>query len=227
MSSVFPRNGLAPGVNNSGVPLAVAPAEGCAARYYNEQCAQKVDPTALNALISELVSVVNACPSTRWDCSRYDNLLRALTCIPQRRSFFYAKDSGGQTAVPNNVDTRMTHLTTLVDSSLADGSIVASNKFTCGDEDAGFWLFLGFGGMELLTDPAVGYDIRAAIAKNGGTGPFRSGVATLSTTYGIEVVQPYVVNVGDEIDVYMFQNTGASRNVKSLEFVGMRIGDLP
>lgn len=78
---MFPRNGLAPGVNNSGVALTVQPASGCEALYYNEQCPQKVDPRALNLLMSELVEVVNACESERWECSRTDNLLRAMQCL--------------------------------------------------------------------------------------------------------------------------------------------------
>lgn len=92
MPSIFPSNGLAPGVNNAGIPLDVEPAAGCEALYYNEQCAQKVDSKASNALISELVSIFNACGTERWDCSRRDNVLRALRCM---------FSSGGGVAHPN------------------------------------------------------------------------------------------------------------------------------
>lgn len=81
MAGPFPSNGLAPGVNNSGVPLINPPATGCDALYYNEICAQKVDPKASNAMLSELVTLMNACSSERWDCARRDNVLRALRCL--------------------------------------------------------------------------------------------------------------------------------------------------
>lgn len=80
-TGIFPRNGLAPGVKNTGMPLAIQPEGGCVAAYYNEECPQRIDPIALNALISEFVSVFNACPEFVYDCSRRDNLLRALQCI--------------------------------------------------------------------------------------------------------------------------------------------------
>lgn len=81
MAGWFPRYGLAPGVSNSGIDFETATAEGCDARYYNEQCAQKFDPIAMNRMISELVSVINACPVIPYDCARKDNLLRALQCL--------------------------------------------------------------------------------------------------------------------------------------------------
>lgn len=79
MSGIFPRNGLSPGVNNTGIATAAVPVAGCEALYYNEACAQKVDPKQLNALISELVAVLNACPIA-YNCAVPTNLLAALDC---------------------------------------------------------------------------------------------------------------------------------------------------
>lgn len=105
--SIFPRNGRTPGVNNSGVPLAITPAQGCEALYYDETCAQKIDPAAINRLISEIVSVINACPSIQYDCARSDNLLRALQCatasntceLIQAQTFVYT--GANQTYTPH------------------------------------------------------------------------------------------------------------------------------
>lgn len=80
MAGIFPRNGLLPGVDNTGAPLTVAPPAGCEALYYNERCAQKIDPRALNALISEIVNVFN-CKGFQYDCSRQDNLARILCAV--------------------------------------------------------------------------------------------------------------------------------------------------
>lgn len=81
MAGIFPRGGLPPGVDNSGVPLTNEPGVGCAALYYNESCPQKIDTRAINALLSEFVVIVNSCPEIRYDCARRDNLLRAIQCL--------------------------------------------------------------------------------------------------------------------------------------------------
>lgn len=80
MSGIFPRTGAMPSVSNDGVDLINTPVA-CDAAYYNEDCVQRVDPASLNTLISELVSVINACPDSVYDCDRRDNLLQALICL--------------------------------------------------------------------------------------------------------------------------------------------------
>lgn len=81
MAGIFPKAGLAPGVQNTGVDLLIDPPVGCDALYYNELCAQKVDPAAFNAMISEMVAIVNACNTLQYDCTRRDNVLMALQCL--------------------------------------------------------------------------------------------------------------------------------------------------
>lgn len=81
MAGIFPKNGLAPGIQNTGVDLLVDPPAGCDPLYYNELCAQKVDPAAHNALISEMIAIVNACSTLQYECTRRDNVLRALQCL--------------------------------------------------------------------------------------------------------------------------------------------------
>lgn len=81
MAGIFPRGGNVPGDANSGTSLTLTPADGCEALYYPEDCAKRVDPTSLNAWISEVVSIINACNTLVYDCGRKDNLLLALQCL--------------------------------------------------------------------------------------------------------------------------------------------------
>lgn len=77
MAGIFPRNGLAPGLDNSGIDLTTTPVSGCEALYYDERCNTKMDPKEANAVLSELVSVFNAAGIT-YDCRIFTNLLQAL-----------------------------------------------------------------------------------------------------------------------------------------------------
>lgn len=81
MPGIFPNTKLLAGEENDGLPLTVQPRAGCDAMYYNEKCTQKPDYKALNALLSEIVSIINACPTSRYDCSSRANLLAALDCL--------------------------------------------------------------------------------------------------------------------------------------------------
>lgn len=77
MAGIFPSKGRAPGVNNDGVDFTVVPVGGCEPLYYDELCPGRIDPKALNALMSEFVNLMN-CKNVQYDCTRFDNLSRAL-----------------------------------------------------------------------------------------------------------------------------------------------------
>lgn len=141
MSNIFPSNGLAPGVNNSGIDLDNAPGAGCVARYYNEQCSQRVDPRSTNAIISEMVSVFNECPDFVYDCAAVDNLLRAMQCL------FAPAGSVGRIIAHGLPQTFLNATTcTITGWSATDENTFANSTFsggtlTVGAGDAGSYLF--------------------------------------------------------------------------------------
>jgi len=64
---------------------------GCAATWYAPRCNPKFDPFAANAVLSEILNLVNCC-NLEYDCTRLDNMCRAVQrciqntlfgCLPQ------------------------------------------------------------------------------------------------------------------------------------------------
>lgn len=145
-----------------------------------------------------------------------------LTLFQRRTPFFFASGSSAQ-GIPSGADTKVTNLSTIGASYFNSGSGFASSAFTCGAKDAGAWLFAGYAALEMLTATAGGNDYRASIATNAGTGPFMTTYISPSDTYGIVVTTPIKVLSGDVIDLRVFQNSAATRNVVSTQLFGLRL----
>jgi hypothetical protein len=145
-----------------------------------------------------------------------------LTLFQRRTPFFFATGSSPQ-GIPSGADTKVTNIGSVGASYFNSGSGFASAAFTCGAKDAGAWLFAGYAALELLTASAGGNDYRASIATNGGTGAFMTTYINPSDTYGIVVTTPIKVLSGDVIDLRVFQNTSATRNVVSTQLFGLRL----
>lgn len=145
-----------------------------------------------------------------------------LTLFQRRTPFFFATGSSPQ-GIPSGADTKVTNIGTIGASFFNSGSGFGSAAFTCGTKDAGAWLFAGYAAMELLTATAGGNDYRSSIATNGATGAFMTTFISPADTYGIVVTTPMKVNAGDVIDLRVFQNSGATRNVVSTQLFGLRL----
>lgn len=76
MSGIFPSAGVGATNATNSVPGANV-SSGCSALWYPPRCNPRFDPAQANAVISEIVNAVN-CAGLAYDCSRLDNLCRAL-----------------------------------------------------------------------------------------------------------------------------------------------------
>lgn len=75
---IFPR--LNSGIvdpQNADNAVNINATSGCTPQYYGSQCAPAVDVVALNGLMSEISSVINA-SGNEYDCARLDNLADAI-----------------------------------------------------------------------------------------------------------------------------------------------------
>lgn len=76
MAGILPRDGAPPESTENGIddPL-LEP--GCVNQYYESRCNPRLDPFAMNALISELINAINVL-DIPYDCERLDNLALAF-----------------------------------------------------------------------------------------------------------------------------------------------------
>jgi len=83
MAGIFPESGVAP----SQAPNAIIPdvAVGCTPLFYSgSRCAPRFDPAAMNALMSEILNLIN-CTGNDYDCTIFTNLCNAI--IPRIHRF--------------------------------------------------------------------------------------------------------------------------------------------
>lgn len=154
---------------------------------------------------------------------RADLAVSAKELFAKRNPFFIASGTAPQ-SIPNGVDTKVTNIGAPSASYFNAGSTFAGSAFNCGAKDAGAWLFVGYGALTLATASSSGNDYRGSIAKNGATGPFSSAFLSGSSTYGVVVMNPYVMAAGDFVDFRVFQNSGTNRNLGATQLFGMRMG---
>lgn len=80
MSGIFPDSGVTPSQALNSI-LNPDVAEGCLPLFYSStRCNPRFDPAAANALMSEFLNVINGAGS-EYDCSKLDNLLRAIKAL--------------------------------------------------------------------------------------------------------------------------------------------------
>jgi hypothetical protein len=164
-------------------------------------------------------------PSTKTEAEAgvsNNTFISPLTLFQRRTPYFSASGSVAQ-GIPVGVDTKVINLSTLSGSLFNSGSSFASSAFTCGAKDAGVWMFAGYAAMELLSDSTGGKDYRGAIAVNGATAAFMSNYIKETSTYGLIVTTPLIINAGDVVTLSVFQSTDTTRNIKSTQLVGWRI----
>lgn len=149
---------------------------------------------------------------------RGDLFVSPLTKWTARNAYFSATNSSTLT-VSSGVVTKMTNLTTLSGSYFSDGaSTYSSSAFTCGPKDAGVWLI----GSYLAIPLTAVATIRNYIGINSVTTSFQSSYAPSSGTYGIVQARMLKITSGDQIDIRVFQNSGATADIGG-EFFGVRI----
>jgi hypothetical protein len=76
MTGILPNNGVPPGSTQNGIPAPVLAGD-CENQYYGPRCNPRMDPFAMNALISEVINALNAI-GIAYDCERLDNLATAF-----------------------------------------------------------------------------------------------------------------------------------------------------
>lgn len=76
MAGIFPRSGVAPGAAANATDADT----NCADElfYATGRCPQRMDPEAMNALMSEILNAVNCGGQVQYDCTRLDNLCLAM-----------------------------------------------------------------------------------------------------------------------------------------------------
>lgn len=80
MSGILPNNGVAPSGTQNGLEAPIL-AAGCENLYYGPRCNPRMDPFAMNAMISEIINAVNSAGGQAYDCNRLDNLAIALASL--------------------------------------------------------------------------------------------------------------------------------------------------
>lgn len=143
-----------------------------------------------------------------------------------KKNPYFISTGGTNQLIPVGVDTKITNLAAPSGSYFNTGSSFATSAFTCGAQDAGTWLFVGYSAMTLATITTAGEDYRLAVARNGISGPFASTLLSRdnASTYGIIAVEAIALAAGDVVDLRVFQNTQTSRNITSTKFFGTRLG---
>jgi hypothetical protein len=79
MAGILPSNGVPPGSTQGGITNPQL-AAGCENLYYPPRCAPRLDPFAMNALISEVVNLLNRL-GRAYDCNQNDNLADAFLSL--------------------------------------------------------------------------------------------------------------------------------------------------
>jgi hypothetical protein len=82
MAGIFPEGGALPGIGNNGSTPTITPPNGCEAKYYSERCTVKPEARQMNAIISEIIEVMN-CRNLQYNCATNDNLARAICSLAQ------------------------------------------------------------------------------------------------------------------------------------------------
>lgn len=79
MTGILPNNGVPPENTQNGIedPLLTL---GCENLYYGPRCNPRLDPFAMNALISEVINALNVIGQA-YDCNRLDNLATAFLTL--------------------------------------------------------------------------------------------------------------------------------------------------
>lgn len=76
MAGIQPSSGVGPSQSqNTLADPNIAP--GCANLWYAPRCNPRLDPFAMNAVIAEILNLVN-CGGTEYDCARLDNMCTAV-----------------------------------------------------------------------------------------------------------------------------------------------------
>lgn len=81
MSGIFPEIGVF-AQNTSGAQVGDLTVAECAALFYRDTCAVDIDPIALNAVMSEILNVATM-SGAKYDCSRLDNMARAIRALAE------------------------------------------------------------------------------------------------------------------------------------------------
>lgn len=79
MAGILPNNGVPPGNTQNGIEDPDLTA-GCENIYYGPRCNPRMDPFAMNALISEVINALNAIGQA-YNCERLDNLATAFLTL--------------------------------------------------------------------------------------------------------------------------------------------------
>lgn len=145
------------------------------------------------------------------------------TIINYKPASFILQDSGS-TSCADGATTKLSHATVVGASFLRGASTLTSSRFTVQGADAGWWLFVGYAAVILLTGPSGGDDLRLSFGLNGTTGPFSSLEISGSGTYGMVVTEAFKLTAGQYVEMFLFHNTGAARDVGSVKFFGIRLG---
>lgn len=78
MNGIFPADGIAPSEAVNAYVPETPPVAGCVEQFYSPGCVRLIDTSALNALISELLAVIDGA-GIAYDCSKLTNLAAAIT----------------------------------------------------------------------------------------------------------------------------------------------------
>lgn len=79
MTGVFPTKGVAASLTKNAIAAPGVEAN-CSVQWYGPSCNPRLDPFAMNAVMSEIINAVN-CADLDYDCSRLDNLCLAIKKI--------------------------------------------------------------------------------------------------------------------------------------------------
>lgn len=155
MAGIFPDSGVAPANTANAVDGDVE--ANCAELFYSVTlCQPRFNPAAMNAIISELINIVNAGGSA-YDCSRLDNVARAIGAVPPPTAqagdvipngAFYLSSTGellynGTGAAITVVDPSTAGLTAQgmrevpgnpIATPVATGDVVQPGEFVCSDD---------------------------------------------------------------------------------------------
>lgn len=221
MSGLFPLNGVTP-ANSAGNTIANPTlADGCSPLWYSNRCNGRFDPSATNALISEIINAVN-CLGVAYDCNVNDNLCTALQTLQQTstsaaiprfvvstRHPYHAQTAAAEGPIQTIPTGTLTQVQSMTIDEIANIAASAWNGavFTVPVGLDGLWTFDTK--LNVLGEIEESHYIRV----NGDLIHLRSNSVGSGSSNVDTLTRTIYLSAGDTVDFLLLHESGADRDI--------------